>query len=52
MISLCNDWVFIPQVTPAFLNGCEPGISVRLPHTVKELPLHYPDHQSYEMVCG
>ena len=52
MISLCNNWEFIPKVTDAFLNGIESGVSVRLPHTVKELPLHYPDHQSYEMVCG
>ena len=52
MKSLCNHWEFIPQVTDAFLNGLEKGLDVRLPHTVQELPLHYPDHHSYEMVCG
>ena len=52
MKSLCNNWEFVFQVTDAFLQGMGQGDSVRLPHTVKELPLHYPDHQSYETVCG
>ena len=52
MKSLCNHWEFIPHVTDAFLQGQGTGLPVRLPHTVKELPLHYPDHQSYETVCG
>lgn len=52
MTSLCNEWEFIFQVTDAFLQGHGNGLAVRLPHTVKELPLHYPDHQSYETVCG
>ncbi len=52
MVSLCNGWEFIFQVTDAFLQGLENGIPVRLPHTVKELPLHYPDHKSYETLCG
>ena len=52
MQSLCNGWEYIPQVTAGFLNGLEEGIFVRLPHTVRELPMHYPDHQSYETLCG
>ena len=52
MKSLCNHWEFVAQVTDAFLQGQGEGQPVRLPHTVKELPLHYPDHHSYEMVCG
>ena len=28
------------------------GERVRLPHTVKEIPQHYADSQSYQMVCG
>ena len=52
MKSLCNHWEFTPQVTDAFLQGLEKGESVRLPHTVKEMPLHYPDHYSYQMICG
>ena len=52
MLSLCNHWEFISHVTAEFLNGQGSAENVRLPHTVKELPLHYPDHQSYEMICG
>ena len=32
--------------------GAGSGTAVRLPHTVKELPLHYADHNSYQMICG
>ena len=28
------------------------GEPVRLPHTVRELPLHHADHNSYQMLCG
>ena len=52
MQTLCYGWEFTPEVTKAFLEGKETGIPVCLPHTVKELPLHYPDHQSYQMICG
>ena len=52
MYSLCNNWEFTPQVTDMFIQGHGTGLAVRLPHTVKELPLHYPDHHTYEMVCG
>ena len=52
MQTLCNGWEFIPQVTNSFLNGQGEGAPVRLPHTVQELPLHYPDHQSYQPLCG
>ena len=52
MKSICNNWEFTPQVTADFLNGLGNGIPVRLPHTAKELPLHYPDYKSYEMICG
>ena len=52
MISLCNQWEFTSQWSESFLNfegDCE---TVRLPHTVRELPLHYIDHNDYQMVCG
>ena len=52
MISLCNNWEFVPQWTERFAAGEGSGEAVRLPHTVKELPLHYIDHQDYQMVCG
>ena len=52
MQSLCNGWEFIPDVTEDFLAGKGEGTPVRLPHTAKQLPLHYADHKAYQMVCG
>ena len=52
MISLCNDWVFTQQWSDGFASGEGDGQSVRLPHTVRELPLHYADHEAYQTVCG
>ena len=52
MISLCNNWEFTRQWYDGFMHGEGSGESVRLPHTVQELPLHYADHNSYQMVCG
>ena len=52
MISLCNDWEFTPEWSEAFLKGTAAGETVRLPHNVKELPLHYAGPEDYELVCG
>ena len=52
MLSLCNNWEFIPGWFDEFADGEGMGTPVRLPHTVKEIPLHYADHQSCQMVCG
>ena len=52
MISLCNQWEFTKQWQEDFLLGEGIGETVRLPHTVQELPLHYADHNSYQMICG
>lgn len=52
MLSLCNQWEFVENWTDSFANGEGVGVNVRLPHTVKELPPHYGDHMSYQMVCG
>ena len=52
MISLCNDWEFTPEWSEAFLKGEGAAEPVRLPHNVKELPLHYAGPEDYEMVCG
>ena len=52
MISLCNDWVFTQQWSDGFASGSGDGQSVRLPHTVRELPLHYADHEAYQTGCG
>ena len=52
MISLCNNWEFKNVWNDAFMMGEGAGEPVRLPHTVQELPLHYADHNSYQMLCG
>ena len=52
MLSLCNNWEFTENWSEAFAAGEGDGIPVRLPHTVKEIPLHYADHNAYQMVCG
>ena len=52
MLSLCNNWEFTENWTEEFASGAGTAAAVRLPHTVKEMPLHYADHTSYQMVCG
>ena len=52
MRGICNGWEFVPKFTEEFLNGSGNAEQVRLPHSVKEVPLHYVDHGTYQMVCG
>ena len=52
MLSLCNHWEFTAQWSEAFARGEDGGLPVRLPHTVKELPLQYADPNAYQMICG
>ena len=52
MISLCNNWEFTGEWSAEFAAGQGIGEAVRLPHTVQEIPLHYADHRSYQMLCG
>ena len=52
MQSLCNHWEFVPEWSDAFGRGEGDGTPVRLPHTVKEIPLQYADDSAYQMVCG
>ena len=52
MLSLCNGWEFTESWFDGFAEGEGTGTSVRLPHTVKEIPQHYADHTAYQMVCG
>ena len=52
MISLCSSWEFTAQWTDTFARGEGSFEAVRLPHTVQELPLHYADSDSYQMLCG
>ena len=50
--SLCNNWEFTPQWTEDFGMGKGEAQPVRLPHTAREMPLHYGDSEAYQMVCG
>ena len=52
MLSLCNQWEFISDWFDGFETGAGQGESVRLPHTVRECPQHYTDHNAYQMICG
>ncbi len=52
MLSLCNGWEFSQNWSEAFASGQGDAKIVRLPHTVQELPQHYADPESYQMVCG
>jgi len=50
--SLCNQWEFTETWTESFGRGEGKAQAVRLPHTVRKLPLHYIDHNAYQMLCG
>ena len=51
--SLCTShWEFIPEWFDGFAQGEGTGEEIRIPHNVKEMPLHYSDHLAYQMVCG
>ena len=50
--SLCNFWEFTENWSDDFALGQGAFQKVRIPHNVKEMPLHYADHAAYQMVCG
>ncbi|MDO4415861.1 MAG: glycoside hydrolase family 2 TIM barrel-domain containing protein [Erysipelotrichaceae bacterium] len=52
MRKINNHWEFSENWSDEFLNWQTEAETVRIPHTVKEIPLHYADHNSYQMVCG
>ena len=52
MLSLCNNWEFVSSWFTGFETGEGQGAAVRLPHTVRECPQHYTDHNAYQMICG
>ena len=52
MISLCRNWEFTENWSEEFLVGQGAFETIELPHTVREIPLHYADSESYQMVCG
>ena len=47
-IAFNNDWLF----TENFDAGFDEAVSVRLPHTAKEIPYNYINCRVYQMVCG
>ena len=52
MINLCSGWEFAENWSEELLSGGGETVPVRLPHTVKETPLHYAGPQHYEGVYG
>ena len=53
MIALNNNWEFTTQWSEDFLRWREGKTEkVRIPHTVKELPLHYINEKDYQMISG
>lgn len=50
--SICDSWEFSEQWSEEFMDFQGAGECVDLPHNPVELPLHYADHQAYQMVCG
>ena len=52
MIRINNDWEFVFQWSDGFGRGEGDGEAVRLPHTVREMPLHCADSAAYETVSG
>ena len=53
MISINNGWQFTETWNYDFLSWSgDDAEEVRIPHTVKQLPLHDIDHNDYQMICG
>ncbi len=54
-VYLCNDWLFTEEFSDKLLsdNTSDGQLeSVRIPHTVKELPFHYCNENDYQMISG
>ena len=52
-LSLCTSyWEFTENWFDGFALGEGTGKNVRIPHNVTEMPLHYSDHEAYQMICG
>ena len=52
MINLCSGWEFAESWSEELLHGGGETVAVRLPHSVKETPLHYAGPGNYEGVYG
>ena len=51
-ISLCSGWEYTEQWSEAFGRGEGEGLPVRLPHSGREIPLHYAQPEDYARICG
>lgn len=54
-VYLNNDWKFTEEFSEKLIDKTydDSGLlAVRLPHTCKEVPLHYFDEKEYQMVSG
>ncbi len=52
MLAFNENWEFTSEWSESFGRGEGPAEAVRIPHTVKELPLHDIDHRDYQMISG
>ncbi|MBR6472319.1 MAG: glycoside hydrolase family 2 protein [Firmicutes bacterium] len=52
MFAFNDNWEFTREWKEAFLRGEGEAEAVRLPHTVRELPLHAIDNKDYQMISG
>ena len=52
MIRLNNNWEYFEKWDEDILRSKGEGKTVRLPHTVEELPLHYIDSNRYQKLVG
>lgn len=52
MKKINNHWEWVETWSPEFLTGKIQGEEVRIPHNVKQMPLHYSDSSAYQMVSG
>ncbi|MBQ5441450.1 MAG: glycoside hydrolase family 2 protein [Firmicutes bacterium] len=52
MIAFNDNWEFTPNWTEEFMMGEGTYETVRIPHTVKELPLHAINHKDYQLISG
>ena len=52
-IYLNNDWLFATEFKEEYVSGNidERMVSVRIPHTTKELPFNYFSEEEYQMLC-
>ncbi|MBR2809409.1 MAG: glycoside hydrolase family 2 protein, partial [Erysipelotrichaceae bacterium] len=52
MKKINNDWEFTSHYSDEFLSGGKAEKTVRIPHNVETMPLHYSDSNAYQKICG